>query len=544
MINRRKFVCGATATLIGGQLPLAAFAQAKRGGVFRQAVPFGSSTDTLDPARFDSDFSKLLGYGQLRNNLVEYDVNNRIAPALAKEWSVSNDVLIWRLSLRRDVTFHNGKSFTASDVVASINYHRGEAVSSPLKNRLEIVEAINRVDDFTIEIVLKTPNVEFLDILADVHMVIGPTDGGGTVDWLSGIGTGGYVLEKFEPGVSALTKRNVNYWKGDTAAFFDEIESIIIGDLESIEAAIVAGEVHAIGRISPSQFKRLQSNDNLTSVSVPSSSYASLPMHVDFPPFDNTNVRNAVRLAINRQEIAKKIFVDGSIVGNDHPIPPFHPFYNSDLPQRQFDPEQSASLLKRAGLSNLSLDLHVSDAPFSGAVDMAQLVSASASKAGINVNVIREPQDGYWSTVWNRKGWSVSAWSSRTSAYDILNLAYASKAFGNETHWSSDAFDNLLNQSRAELDLEKRRSTYFELQNLVYSDSGAIIPNFRAEHYVFAQEIGYSGGISNTGPYDGYKNGERWFRKTSGPGAGTWCDPDQKWCEAKNQCIPENDDCN
>ena len=108
----------------------------------------------------------------------------------------------------------------ADDVIHSLNHHRGEDSKSAAKV-LNSIEEIKKEDKYNISFVLKSPNADFPYVLSDYHLVIAPVSS----DFKDGIFTGGYILQKFEPGVRSFATRNPNYFKSDRA-FFDEIETL------------------------------------------------------------------------------------------------------------------------------------------------------------------------------------------------------------------------------------------------------------------------------------------------------------------------------
>jgi len=137
-------------------------------------------------------------------------------------------------------------------------------------------------------------------------------------------------------------------------------------------------------------------------------------------------------------------------IGNDHPIGPANQFYAADLPQNDYDPEKAKSLLKKAGLDGLKVDLSAANAAFSGAIDAAQLYQASAKEAGIEINVVQEPDDGYWSNVWLKKPWCACYWSGRATEDWMFSTAYESGVPWNDTFWENARFQELLLTARAE----------------------------------------------------------------------------------------------
>src|SRR5690606_24311627 len=225
------------------------------------------------------------------------------------------------------------------------------------------------------------------------------------------------------------------------AAWFDEVEIIAIDDVAARMNAVMTGEVDVISRADISTVGRLQGRPDLIIDEVTGTQHFTLPMFTDVAPFDNVDVRLALKLAINREELVQKILFGHGQIGNDHPIAPANRYFAADLPQRPYDPEQAKFHLKKAGMEGLTVDLHAADAAFQGAVDTAILYAEQAAKAGITVNVVREPNDGYWSNVWTVKPFVTCFWQGRPTEDWMFTQVYASDAPWNDTHWKNPEFD-------------------------------------------------------------------------------------------------------
>jgi peptide/nickel transport system substrate-binding protein len=143
-------------------------------------------------------------------------------------------------------------------------------------------------------------------------------------------------------------------------------------------------------------------------------------------------------------------------MGNDHPIGPSQPFFNTELEQKEYDPDRARFHLSEAGLDSLDVDINLADAAFAGAMDAGVLFSESAAAAGINLNVVREPNDGYWSNVWMQKPFAGTYWGGRPTPDWMFATAYAEGVPWNETYWSNERFNELLLQARSELDQDLR----------------------------------------------------------------------------------------
>jgi peptide/nickel transport system substrate-binding protein len=210
-----------------------------------------------------------------------------------------------------------------------------------------------------------------------------------------------------------------------------------------------------------------------------------------------------------------KILLGHGAIGNDHPISSAQPFHNGEMAQRKYDPDKAKFHLKKAGMEGITLDLSTSDAAFSGAVDAALLIKDSAAKAGLNVNVVREPKDGYWSNVWNKKPWCACYWGGRPTADWMFASAYVNDSEWNDTAWktgpAADRFNKLVIEARSELDVDKRRAMYYECQQLVSDDGGSLIPMFANYIHAVSKKIGHDEQVAGNWELDGNKNAERWW---------------------------------
>ena len=220
-ITRRQFITQTTALGLAAAVSpavLAGTARAsvpKKGGRLIIGCTGGSTTDSMDPATLTSNMNQNLNW-QIRNNLVEIDHNFKPIPELAESWDSTPDAKKWSFKLRKGVEFHNGKPLTAEDVVFTINHHRGEKSKSGAKPYLKAIERIKTDGKHEIVFELSGGSADFPFVLGDYHLTICPAGTSGN-DWEKGVGTGGYVLKDWEPGVRAFATRNPNYWKAGRA---------------------------------------------------------------------------------------------------------------------------------------------------------------------------------------------------------------------------------------------------------------------------------------------------------------------------------------
>ena len=513
LISRREFgkrmsALGLAAAVPGALISGSALAATpKKGGHFRLGLGHGSTSDSLDPATTLDTYMQTVGNG-LRNNLTEVNPDNELIPELAEGWEASPDAREWRFKLRKGVEFHNGKSLDSADVVASIQHHRGEDSKSAAKAILEPLVEVKADGKDTVVFTLKEGNADFPYIMSDYHIAIMPAKDG-KAEWKSGTGTGAFILESYEPGVRTTLKRNPNYWK-QGRGHFDSVEVIVIGDVAARTNALTTGEIDAMDRVDIKTLHLLKRNKNINIIESSGNAHYTFAMLTDIAPFDNNHVRLALKHGLDRKTLLQTILRGHGYLGNDHPIGRANRYLAEDLPQRQLDPDKAKFHLKKAGLTKLTVDLSAADAAFAGAVDAAVLYREHAAKAGIEINVVREPNDGYWSNVWLKKPWSAVYWGGRATEDWMFSIAYAEDAAWNDSHWKHERFNKLLVLARAELDETKRREMYREMQLLVRDEGGVVVPLFN--NYVEAanEKVGH-GKVAGNWSMDGIRVLERWW---------------------------------
>ena len=309
-----------------------------------------------------------------------------------------------------------------------------------------------------------------------------------------------------------MATRNENYYKADSC-WFDSVDLVAINDPNARQNALVTGEVDVINRVDLKTVNLLERNQDIEIFEVTGNQHFSYPMDTRRAPFDNNDVRLALKYALNREELLDKIVKGYGELGNDHPIGPANIYRATadEIPQRGHDPDKAKFHLKQAGLDGLAVDFHVADTAFEGAIDAVTLYAESAKAAGVDIKIVREPDDGYWSNVWLVKPWCASYWGGRPTEDWMFSQVYSSGADWNEAHWEHERFNELLLQARSELNEDKRRELYVELQRIVADEGGSVIPVFMAYTHAVSTSIGLPEQIANNWELDGHKNAERWW---------------------------------
>jgi peptide/nickel transport system substrate-binding protein len=478
-LSRRMFMERAIALGVGASMAGTMWssrvmaATPQNGGFFRAGVSDANTTDSLDPGAAAGTFSIHLNR-ICRTYLTEVTDTNGLGPDSAESWEASPDAKEWRFKLYSGQTFHNGKELTAEDVVASLNFHRGESTQSGAKGLLLDVEDVHADGKLTVVVKMKIGTADLPYLLADYHLAIMPAGADGKADWASGIGAGPYKLESFQPGVQATFSKFPNYHR---KSYFDQIKIFGVNDAGARVNGVMTGEFDAISDVDLKTVSLLGRRKGIEIDEVPSGQVISLDMRCTDKPFDNVDVRRALKYAFDRDAVRQKITLGHSTIGNDQPIGPVVPYY-ANLEQTTYDPDKARFHLKKAGAEGLKISVSTSDLVYNGCVDMCVLYAESAAKCGIGINVVREPSDNYWSNVWLKKSFAAGSYGARATPDMMFSTFFRDGAPWNITAWSDEKFQKTLVEAKGELDEAKRKEMYADMQSQVRDEGGQLVAFF------------------------------------------------------------------
>lgn len=383
----------------------------KRGGTLRVGVAGGSAKDSIDAHRLasDPDIARLF---QLYDPLAIKDASFQLQMRLAESIEAGATADVWTIKLRKGLTFHDGKPVTADDVIFSINRIVDPKDPKTGKDSLADVDTsqLKKIDDLTVQVKLKNPNVTFPESIGDYYNGIVPVG----YDPAKPVGTGPFKFKSFTPGEQSVFTRNENYWD-EGKPYVDEVVIIDMPDEAARVNALLGGQVDMITTVPPSQVTVLQANSAVQLVVAEGVRWQPFTMRVDVPPFDDNDVRQAMRLIVDRPQMIQQALGGQGVVANDI-YAPFDPSYNDTLPQRVADPDQAKSLLAKAGKSGLTVELVTADISV-GAVESAQVLAEQAKAAGVTINLRKVQPNVLFGDQYLKWPFSQDAWGCATSSH-------------------------------------------------------------------------------------------------------------------------------
>lgn len=467
-----------------------------RGGRMILAMRMHSPNDVLDPARGVSSADGTRVF-QIFNCLVATSQKLEPFPQLAEFWNANKTADEWVFKLRKGVEFHDGRNLKAEDVIYTFRRILDPKTGSPGKPQFSSIkeDELRAIDSHTVVFKLKDPDADFPTLLSNRFSHIVPA---GFTDFDHAIGTGPFKLKEFKPGIRCVVERNPNYWKTGLP-YLDEIETFGIGSAVSRANALLAGNVNYIHDLDVKMIDKIKETPGVKLMTGKSGKFNMFVVNCTIPPYDNNDVREALKYCVDRERFVQVAHKGHATVGNDNPVSPMHADFCDELAIRPYDPDKARSLLKKAGALDFTHELFTMEG-IVGSIEGALFIAQTAAKAGAKIKVTRVPSDGYWDHTWMKKPFFGSTYKMRPSANMIMSLVFKSDAPWNESAWRRPDFDKLLIEARGTLEKAKRKQMYCEMQRMISQNSGSIIPCF--VNIVDAGSEKLHGDIYPTRPYE------------------------------------------
>ncbi|WP_232225561.1 ABC transporter substrate-binding protein [Oceanobacillus manasiensis] len=453
---------------------------------------FGRGADSiqLDPSKV-TDGESIYVTNQIYDTLVRYEEDStEVKPALATEWTPSEDGLTWTFQLRDDVTFHDGSEFTAEDVV--FNFERwatsaefiyyGYMFGASEEDLGGIIESVEATSDYEVTFTLSEPNAPFLQTLAMPPFGIASPEAveeHGEDYFKNPIGTGPFVFSEWVPDDSITVIKNEEYF-GDTAKV-DKVIFRTIPDNGARFMELQSGSIDMMTGLNPQDIQTIDADENLQIIERPSMNVSYMAMNTDKEgPLAEKEVRQAINLAIDKEKLVSLYEGIGKPAKN--PLPPSLWGFNDDIEDYGYDIEKAKELLAEAGFADgfdITLNTFSNPRPYMPQPKVsAQAIQEMLKEVNINVEIIESDWDTHLSLTENGEhdmaflGWTGDNGDPDNFLYVLLDKDNAKVgSAGNIAFYKNDEVHDLLKAAQTEMDQEKRTELYLEAQELIHEDA-------------------------------------------------------------------------
>jgi dipeptide transport system substrate-binding protein len=460
------------------------------------------------------DGTSINAQNPIYNRLVSIEHGTtKIVPSLAESWTISKDQKEYTFKLRRDVKFHKNAWFTpkrnmnADDVLFSFNRQR-------LKNHpfhkigggnylyfeameMNIIQDIQKLDDYSVKFMLKKPDAVFLANLtmefasifsAEYANAMMRTKTPARID-NQPIGTGPFVFKGYEKDSVIRYEANPEYF-GKPKALVDKLVFVITPDSAVRAQKILAGECHLIAEPASVDYKKFTSSPNLKVEAATGLNMGYLAFNTKKKPFDNLLVRKAVYHALNRGSYIEAIY-HGMAEIAESPLPSSSWGFNNNLPTYEYNVEKSKALLAQAGFpKGFSTELWALPVtrPYNpDGRKMAEMMQSDLAKVGIKVKIVTFDWPTYLSKSKNGEhtmamfGWVSDNGDPDSFLYTQLSCAGA-EAGSNRAMWCYMPYDDLVEKAKRVSDIAQRTEYYMDAQK-IFKEQVPWIPIASAKTY-------------------------------------------------------------
>ncbi|MDT0331200.1 ABC transporter substrate-binding protein [Nocardiopsis lambiniae] len=439
----------------------------ERTSTLRYAAVGAPAATTNDPHGRVGNESDYLRFAMLYDVLTVLDENGVAQPRLAESWeSEGEDLTHWHVSLREDAVFSDGEPVTADDVLFSLRRIQGKGAENNGRLSVFDLESSEASGEHELELVTRRPYAEVGVALSSLTFVV-PEGGDDIVEPV--VGSGPFVLEGADDTTATLT-RNEEWWGPGTGV--ERLEITAMPDPSARASAVASGQADVAGSVAPATARQYDEDDAVEVVTRPGGVNHPLVMDLTVAPFDDPEVREAVKLALDREALVETVFLGYGKPGADivSPSEPFAP--EADPVNRDLD--RARELLEEAGHEDgVSLTLHATNS-YPGMEEAAVLVSEQLAEAGIEVQVEVGPPDTYWTEVWNVESFYLNSLGG-SGFVDFSRMALVTDGPINETGWSDEEWDADFDTALATADEAERHAVLGDLQQRIADDGGYVV---------------------------------------------------------------------
>ncbi len=441
-------------------------AQPRQGGTLRVGALGKASAIARDPHGVLNNDSDFLITSLVYDALTVPGQNANVAPRLATKWEPNADLTTWRFTIADGAAFHDGTPVTAEDVVWSLKRLR-DTPSGP--SRLPGVDSAGISADGPRTVVLKSnyPNTE-LPLLARLMTF---TLKKGTTEVAGSPGTGPFSLKSYQNG-SATLVRNPKWHGGQV--YLDAIEVRMFESPQAMANALLSGQIDVASNVGAVAARVAEARGDVQIIRRPNDTSMPIVMRAADGPFADPKVREALKLAVDREAMVKQVLSGYGTVANDV-LGTGDQDYAKDLPQRKRDLDRAKALLAEARFDTSKTYDLVTTEDIPGLAESATLFATQVRDAGVNIKVVKQESAQFWDKTWLNAPLYTTYWGTNDSVVFFAGKTLTSEAKHNEAAWKDPQFDAAYKEAVSTADQAKRKQLLSTLQKIEYDRSGYLL---------------------------------------------------------------------
>jgi peptide/nickel transport system substrate-binding protein len=460
-----------------------------RGGTLRIGwIPAAKTLDPHDSVEFSERYVCYLVF----NTLVGLDRGFNVVPELARAWQVSQDGKRVTFQLQRGVKFHDGTDFNAEAVKWNMERILDPQNKSPQRAPLEpAIAAVTVADPHTVVFELKKPFAPLLAALAErPGFIVSPAAAKqlGQEFGQRPVGTGPFRFVEWVRDSQVTLERFADYWEKGKP-HLDRVIYRVVPDPTVRLTMVRTGEVDIATDVDAKDIPGLRGDANLVvSEMKPAARWTALQWRVDEPPFNNKALRQAIALAIDRNEI-RDVLLRGFGEPARGPVSPGLWWSDPAFRGIGHDLDAARKKLAEAGYPNgFRARFVVENTP--QWIRQTELLQAQLQKINVGLDIEPvNPADAYSRIVAKKTNWTHTRWAQRADPNGLLYILFHSKGHANTTGYSNPKVDEILDQAAAIYEVQRRRDLYYTAERTITEDVPYVFLNYTAEFAVMNRKV-------------------------------------------------------
>lgn len=426
--------------------------------------------DSLDPNKAVAAGTKEI-YFNIYEGLVKPDSDGNIYPAVASDYTISEDKRTYTFTLREGVKFHDGSTVTVEDVKFTLDKCADTSNGDPMVEAFSNVESISILDDETVEIVLTQPSTDFIAGLADVNAAIVPASN--TDPDKNAIGTGPYKFVSRSPQENFILEKFDDYW--GEPAHIDQVTLKICANADSIVMDLNGGSIDMFARLTTAQADQLSADYNVLEGAM--NLVQAMYLNNEAEPFNDVRVRQALCYAVNKEEILTMVADGkGTPIGSSM-FPAFGKYYMPELNDVYAqDIEKAKELLAEAGYSDgFSFTIKV-PSNYGPHIDTAQVIAEQMKAIGVDAQIELIEWDSWLSDVYAGREYQATVVGVDASSLtaSALLMRFTSTAGNNFVNFKSEAYDTAFANAQAASEDEEQTAFYKECEKILTEEAANV----------------------------------------------------------------------
>src|SRR5690625_425891 len=443
-------------------------------------VAQGTDAVTLDP-HDATDSPSATVTSHIYETLFDLTPEGEIVPALATGYETAEDGLSITLTLRDDVTFHDGTPLTADIVKGSLDRFLDPELAFTFRFLLDTIDEVSVVDDYTVELHLSNqfaPLMAHLTHSSTAIVLPAAVEQYGEEFNANPVGTGPFSFVSWQRNEAIELARFDGYW-GDVAQI-EGVRFVTVPENSTRMAMVESGEAHVAVRVPPQDIARLNANPDVNVENVSSLRTIFIYFNTALEPFTDPRVRQAVNYAVNNQDLADFV-LGGAVRVSDAPISPGISGY-TPVGDYDYDPERARELLAEAGFPDgFSTTLYSPSGRYLQDIQTSEAIQGMLAEVGINASIETLEWSAYLEKInapveendvpMAMLGWGTVTGDADYGLFPLLHTDHWVPAGSNRAFYSNPEVDALLSEARVNPDTEARLEMYEEAMQLIWQDA-------------------------------------------------------------------------